>query len=299
MITKHDNPIVEAFRFRTARAPKESFEIIKRFMDNLPNTPLKLDSVSTPGVFVIDSSRPVRGLSALGHEAGSRLLELNTESWSELEDGDIVMIHARKNEPFKGGSTDSGKLRTALYNMLVEEDVIPRNYSLRFLWVNNFPLFTPDGDDPGQGGSAGFSATHHPFTLPASPEDMSLLSTDPLAVKAAHYDLVLNGVEIGGGSRRVHIAELQEYIMRNILKMNDEGVAQFSHLIEALRAGCPPHAGFAFGFDRLLSIICDVPSVRDVIAFPKNNKGEDMLVGSPSKTTPKQEQVYGLQGKAK
>ncbi|KXJ96137.1 tRNA synthetases class II-domain-containing protein [Microdochium bolleyi] len=297
MITKHDSPIVEAFRFRPNETAETSSQLIKKFMDNLPNTPLKLDPASTPGVFVIDSKRPVRGLSALGHEAGNELLEMHSESWSPLEDGDIVMIHARKNEAFKGGSTDAGKLRTALYHMLVEDGIIPKDYSFKFLWVNNFPLFTPDGDDPGQGGSAGFSATHHPFTLPATPEDLSLLSTDPLAVKAAHYDLVLNGVEVGGGSRRIHVAELQEYIMRDVLKMSDQGVAQFSHLIEALRAGCPPHAGFAFGFDRLLSILCDVPSVRDVIAFPKNNKGEDMLVGSPSRTTPEQEKIYGLQGK--
>ncbi|KAH7034685.1 aspartyl-tRNA synthetase [Microdochium trichocladiopsis] len=294
MITNHKAPAVEAFKFRTGRSPQANSEFIRKFMDDLPNTPLKLDSASTPGVFVIDSSRPVRGLSALGHDAASKLLELNTDSWSECEDGDIVMIHARKDEPFQGGSTDAGRLRTAIYAKLVEEGFVPRDHSYKFLWVNEFPLFTPDGDDPGQGGAAGFSATHHPFTAPATSADFDLLHTNPMAAKAAHYDLVLNGVEIGGGSRRIHIAELQEYVMRDILKMSDAGVKQFSHLIEALRAGCAPHAGFAIGFDRLMSLICDVSSVRDVIAFPKSNKGEDLLVGSPSKTTLEQQKTYHL-----
>jgi len=294
MITSHKAPAVDAFKFRTGRTPQDNAEFIRKFMDELPNTTLSLDSASTPGVFVIDSSRPVRGLSALGHDAAGQLLEMNTEAWPECEDGDIVIVHARPDEPFRGGSTDAGTLRTAIYAKLVEESFIPRDHTYKFLWVNDFPLFTPDGEDPGQGGSAGFSATHHPFTAPATPADFDLLHTNPMAVKAAHYDLVLNGVEIGGGSRRIHIAELQEYIMRDIMRMSDAGVKQFSHLIEALRAGCAPHAGFAIGFDRLMSIISDVPSVRDVIAFPKSNKGEDLLVGSPSKTTLEQQKTYHL-----
>ena len=106
-------------------------------------------------------------------------------------------------------------------------------------------MFSPNSDDPGQGGSAGFSSTHHPFTAPRSLEDIDLLDTDPLAAKSEHYDLVVNGVELGGGSRRIHDATFQEYILRDILKMSEERLGDFRHLLEVLGAGCPPHAGVA------------------------------------------------------
>ena len=105
---------------------------------------------------------------------------------------------------------------------------------------------------------------------------------------------MINGVEVGGGSRRIHVAEVQEYVFREVLGMDDAGIARFSHLLDALRAGCPPHAGFAFGFDRFIAVLCDVATVRDVIAFPKNNKGEDLLVGSPTKYTKEQARHYNL-----
>ena len=100
--------------------------------------------------------------------------------------------------------------------------------------------------------------------------------------------------ELGGGSRRIHVAKMQEYVMREILEMTDEGVGQFSHLLEALRAGCPPHAGFALGFDRLVAVFTHTDSVRDVIAFPKSMKGEDLMVGSPGLITTEQGKTYHL-----
>ncbi|KAH9892142.1 tRNA synthetases class II-domain-containing protein [Xylariomycetidae sp. FL2044] len=295
MITDLENPIVDACKFRLGElSPSESGQFIRDFMDTLPSSPLKLSPGSSPGVFVFDSSKPLQGLSALGHEAAGQLGALQTEHWPACEDGDIIIVQARKNAPLQGGSTDMGRLRTAIYETAIAKGHLPRDHSFKFLWVYDFPLFTPQGDDPGQGGAAGFSATHHPFTAPKNPKDFDLLKTDPLKARADHYDLVVNGVELGGGSRRIHIAEVQEYVMRDILKMTDQGISQFSHLIEALRAGCPPHAGFAFGFDRLMAVICGVPSVKDVIAFPKSNKGEDLLVGSPTKTTPEQQAAYHL-----
>ncbi|RYP77216.1 hypothetical protein DL771_001265 [Monosporascus sp. 5C6A] len=308
MITDLEDPIVEAVKFRLGKgtSPGHSARFIREFMDALPNTPLKLTSGSTPGVFVIDPSKPVQGLSALGHEAAGRLAEMSTQYWEQCAKGDIIIIHARKNEPFRGGSTDLGRLRTAIHANAVEKGLIPKWHVFKPVWIRDFPLFTPEdnndnndgkgnsGEGQGQGGAAGFSSTHHPFTAPLGPEDLDLLRTDPLRAKADHYDLVINGVEVGGGSRRIHVAEVQEYVLRDVLRMSDAGVAQFAHLLEALRAGCPPHAGFAFGFDRLLTVLCDVPSVKDVIAFPKNNKGEDPLVGSPNKTTPEQQKTYHL-----
>lgn len=294
MITSLQDPVVEACKFRLEGTPQESAKFIQNLFDMLPNTTHKLGGDSTPGVFVVDSSKPLQGLAALGHEAAEKLLGFKSNYWVPAADGDVIIIHARKNQPFYGGSTELGRLRKLIYDTAVEQGLMPKDNSLNYVWVNKFPLFSPLDGEPGQGGSAGFCATHHPFTAPLTAEDVDLLRTDPLKATADHYDLVLNGVEIGGGSRRIHVAEVQEYVMRDVLKMSEEGIGQFSHLLEALRAGCPPHAGFAFGFDRLMSVICGVPSIRDVIAFPKNNKGEDQLVGSPSKTTLAQQKMYHL-----
>ncbi|KAI1484780.1 tRNA synthetases class II-domain-containing protein [Biscogniauxia mediterranea] len=296
MITSLENPTVEACKFRLKGSASDNGTFIREFFDELAKTPQKLSPDSSPGVFVFDSSKPLQGLSALGHEAAEQLASMESEYWPRCEDGDVIVMVARKNGPFQGGSTELGRIRKMVYDKAVARGIIPKDDKFRFLWVVDFPLFTPTGDEPGQGGAAGFSSTHHPFTAPASKKDLNLLATDPLQAKADHYDLVVNGVEIGGGSRRIHVAEVQEYIMRDILKMTDDGMAQFAHLIEALRAGCPPHAGFAFGFDRLVSVLCDVPSVRDVIAFPKNNKGADLLVGSPGPITEAQRKTYHLFG---
>ncbi|KAI0006281.1 tRNA synthetases class II-domain-containing protein [Xylariaceae sp. FL0662B] len=294
-ITSLENPIVEACKFRLGGRPGDAGQFIREFMDSLPSTPIKLSPESTPCVFVLDSSQPMQGLSALGQETVEWITGGKPRKWGLCEDGDIIIVQARKKGPTQGSSTDLGRLRTAIYESAVSKGLLPKDYSLKYVWIRDFPLFTQIEDDVGQGGTAGIRSNHHPFTAPLSYDDINFLKTDPLQAKADHYDLVLNGVEIGGGSRRIHNAELQEYIMRDVLKMTDEGVSQFSHLLEALRAGCPPHAGFALGFDRFLAVLCDVPSVKDVIAFPKSNKGEDLLVGSPSVTTPEQQETYHLE----
>lgn len=299
MITDLQNPVLEAIKLRQAGGAAldtdAKRQFILKFMDNLPSAVYK-NPDGAPAVLVVDSSKPMNGLASLGHEGFANFTSL--EPFSDLRDGDIIIMQARANVPFHGGSTPLGNLRTLLYNAAVSEGLLPKDHSLKFLWVTDFPMFTPNADnasDPGQGGRAGFSATHHPFTAPLTDADFDLLATDPLKAKADHYDLVVNGVELGGGSRRIHIAAVQEYVMRDILRMPDAGVAQFAHLLEALRAGCPPHAGFAMGFDRFVAVLSGTNSVRDVIAFPKSMKGEDLMVKAPSRVTPEQLATYHLE----
>ncbi len=265
-------------------------------MNNLP-ADLARNTDGAPAALVFNPKKPLSGLSALGYDGVEGLQSgvPGLEEFQDLEEGDILVFQARPNKPFSGGSTSLGTMRNYVYQEAVAKGLLPRDFSFRFLWVTNFPMFTPDNEtDPGQGGQAGFSATHHPFTAPLTDADVELLATDPLKARADHYDLVVNGVELGGGSRRIHLAKMQEYVMREILKMTDKGVAQFSHLLEALRAGCPPHAGFALGFDRLVAVFTHTDSVRDVIAFPKSKKGEDLAVKSPSRITKEQLETYHL-----
>lgn len=145
----------------------------------------------------------------------------------------------------------------------------------KLLWVVDFPLLEWDED------SKRFHAMHHPFTSPKK-EDMDLLNSDPGKVRANAYDLVINGVEIGGGSIRIHNKEVQKR-MFNVLGFSDEDAqAQFGFLMNAFEYGAPPHGGIALGFDRLVALFGGSDSIRDYIAFPKNNSGRDVMIDSPS-----------------
>lgn len=143
------------------------------------------------------------------------------------------------------------------------------------LWVVDFPLLEWDEDNKR------FHAMHHPFTSPKK-EDFHLLDTDPGAVRANAYDLVINGVEIGGGSIRIHDTEQQAQMFKHLGFTDEEAQEQFGFLMDAFQYGAPPHGGIAFGFDRLASLFAGIESIRDVIAFPKNNSGRDVMIDSPS-----------------
>ena len=149
----------------------------------------------------------------------------------------------------------------------------PQKFSC--LWVVDFPLF--EGDDETQR----FYALHHPFTAP-NPDDIDMLETDTGAVRATAYDMVVNGNELGGGSIRIHDAKLQDQMFRLLGLSEEDAQYKFGFLMNAFKYGAPPHGGLAFGFDRFVSILAGLDSIRDVIAFPKNNSGRDMMIDAPS-----------------
>ncbi|KAL1643118.1 aspartate--tRNA ligase msd1 [Diplodia intermedia] len=284
------DPAVDVMRLRVSDDPSETRKFVNEFMDSPEAAPFINNPEGQPGIFIFDARKPLQGLQPFGFEAAERL-----EDMYQLEDGDLIVIQARKNVPFSGGSTPIGNLRLALNKAAVAKGLVPAPQGFEFLWITDFPLFSPSSDtEPGQGGAAGLSATHHPFTAPKTAEDVGLLSTDPARVRAEHYDIVVNGVELGGGSRRIHDARVQEFVMRDVLKMSEERLQDFRHLLDVLRAGCPPHAGIALGFDRLIAVMLGKESVRDVIAFPKSGKGEDLLVKAPNAVTKEQLETYHL-----
>ncbi|TIA67309.1 hypothetical protein D6C83_02011 [Aureobasidium pullulans] len=285
-----NDPIVEVLKIPISEDAKETRGFVTRFMDSPEAKPFNENPEGQPGIFIFDPRKPLSGLSVFGFEAAETI-----EETLDLEEGDLVVLQARKNASHAGGSTPLGNLRLALHKFAVQHGYMPAPQGFEFLWITDFPLFSPSvANEPGQGGAAGFSSTHHPFTAPKTAEDVDLLLTDPAAVKAEHYDLVVNGVELGGGSRRIHSAAMQQFVLREVLKMSEERLKDFDHLIEVLRAGCPPHAGMALGFDRLIAVMLGKESVRDVIAFPKSGRGEDLLVKSPTRMTEEQLKTYHL-----
>ena len=153
---------------------------------------------------------------------------------------------------------------------------------LAFAWIQDFPLF--------EASDHGITSTHHPFTTHHE-EDGDLVYSDPLRARGQSYDLVLNGVEVGGGSIRVHNAALQNHIIENILKQDS---SHLKHLITALAHGCPPHGGFALGLDRILMILLGRANTNDVIAFPKSTAGRDNTVGSPGSLSQEDLSEYEL-----
>lgn len=184
--------------------------------------------------------------------------------------GDLVLILAG---PVPKVYEQMGALRL---HMAREQDLIPQGADgpWKFLWVTDFPLLEWD-EEAGR-----FFAMHHPFTSP-HPEDLDVLDDRPGDARARAYDLVLNGAEVGGGSIRIHQREVQNRMFRLLGIDDEEAEERFGFLLDAFRYGAPPHGGIAFGLDRLVMLLCGAPSLRDVIAFPKTQSGQELMVDSP------------------
>lgn len=293
-ITSLIKPVVEVMIVPAKDSTENIRRLIGGFLDSPDNRRFLDNPSGGPGIFIYDSGKPLQGLSAFGFEAVEEL-----ERMFDLRDGYVIILQAREDAQLSGGSTPLGDMRNAVHKALAS--LLPHDWrDFKPVWITDFPLFSPsNASEPGQGGNAGLASTHHPFTSPKSAGDVDMLLTDPSQVIGDHYDLVINGEEIGGGSKRIHHAEMQEFIMRDILKMDDERIADFSHLLEALRSGCPPHAGIALGFDRLVAMIHasrteKKTTLRDVIAFPKSGKGDDLMVKSPGPMTEDVLETYHL-----
>ena len=198
----------------------------------------------------------------------------------QVEDGDIVFFAATE---WERACTILGRVRLEAAQLLVKREkltISPTDY--KFLWVIEFPLMLFD-EEQGR-----YVSSHHPFTAPVV-EDIPLLDSDPKKVRGQHYDLVLNGVELGGGSIRIHQPELQKKVFEDVLKIPADVVeSRFGYMLKAFEYGAPPHGGIAFGLDRICTILGQRSSIRDVIAFPKNQKGQEMMTQSPGIATEKQ-----------
>jgi aspartyl-tRNA synthetase len=197
-----------------------------------------------------------------------------------IEQGDLILFAA---DQWLNACEILGKIRLYCADVLKAQGKLtidPKQFN--FLWVVEFPLLGFDREQNR------WYSSHHPFTAPVA-EDIPLLTTDPKKVRGQHYDIVVNGVELGGGSIRIHQPDVQKTIFEDLLQIPpEETKLRFGYMLEAFRYGAPPHGGIALGFDRLCAILCGTTSIRDVIAFPKTAKGTCLMTDSPSAVTPRQ-----------
>ena len=212
----------------------------------------------------------------LDGEAGTELIQR-----LEMQPGDLACFVADGQTRVVINSL--GQLRKEVAQRLGHIDA----NDLRFCWVEEFPLFDEDEE------SGRPTPCHHPFTCP-HPEDLGQLEDQPLKVRARAYDLVLNGFEVGGGSIRIHQRELQERVFQAIAISPEEAESKFSFLLEALKYGAPPHGGIALGMDRLAMLLSGLDTIREVIAFPKTQRGTCQLTDAPDPVTDEQLGEVGL-----
>ena len=197
-----------------------------------------------------------------------------------IEEGDLILFAA---DEWLNACEILGKIRLYCAEKLTEMGKMSiAADQFNFLWVIEFPLLMFDKE------MDRWYSSHHPFTSPVE-EDIPKLANDPKSVRGQHYDIVVNGVELGGGSIRIHQRELQKTIFEDVLQIPaDVAQERFGYMLEAFRFGAPPHGGIALGFDRLIAMLCGSESIREVIAFPKTAKGADLMSDAPGTAEPRQ-----------
>ena len=234
--------------------------------------------------------RGAKGLAYVAIEADGSLRSPLAKFFSDKETtgfadaagaapGDLVLLAAG---PRREALELLGALRVAVAR---ERGLVPDG-EWRFLWVTDFPMFEPTDD-------GGWTAVHHPFTT-ATPDWIDRFHEDPGAATARAYDVVLNGMELGGGSIRIHRADVQQRVFDTIGLTREEAESKFGFLLEAFRYGPPPHGGIALGIDRLAATLVGIDAIREVMAFPKASSGGDPLTGAPTPITPEQRKEAGI-----
>ncbi len=202
------------------------------------------------------------------------------EKQLNITDGDIIFFAAA---PWEQASNILGRIRLESAALLKAKGrlSLPTD-QYNFLWVIEFPLMLWDEEEKR------YLSAHHPFTAPVV-EDEPLLATDPAKVRGQHYDIVLNGVELGGGSIRIHNPVVQKRVFEDVLKIPQDIVeSRFGYMLKAFSYGAPPHGGIALGFDRVVAMLAGRSSIRDIVAFPKTQRGQDLMAQTPGAVTPKQ-----------
>jgi aspartyl-tRNA synthetase len=208
----------------------------------------------------------------------------------DIAEGDLILFAA---DQWLTACEILGKIRLYCADVLKSQGklTIPAD-RFDFLWVIDFPLLSFDKEQNR------WYSSHHPFTAPVA-EDIPMLTTAPRKVRGQHYDVVVNGTELGGGSIRIHQPDVQKTVFEDVLQIPpDETQLRFGYMLEAFRYGAPPHGGIALGFDRLMAILCGTPSIRDVIAFPKTAKGTCLMTEAPSPVSARQLRDLHIEVKA-
>ncbi|KAF7271353.1 hypothetical protein GWI33_015712 [Rhynchophorus ferrugineus] len=279
--SQHIGPIPDDFGAYLLVVDQKQHQAKATLTKSIKDAHLQISKQYQSAKFIQFKVLPNEGLSKLEKVFGTREINDLRKRFPVEEDSVLFLAYGEKHE----ARQLMGKIRLEYVNYLENKLGLSgiRRKGLSFLWVIDFPLFELNFED------GSLQSAHHPFTSP-NLEDLPLLDSDPLKVRALAYDLVLNGNEVGGGSIRVHDPHLQEKIL-DLLGI-DKGTLQ--HIIDMLGSGCPPHGGIALGLDRLLAILLNAESIREVMAFPKTFEGRDPVSQAPSEVSEETLNLYHI-----